>query len=1017
MNIPEFSIRNYQLTLTLFALLLLAGLASFADMPRQEDPVLDIPNTIVIAVYPGANPRDIESQVTDPIEEAIKELDDLKELRTVIRDGTAVTEVEFEFGVDADDKYDEIQRQLNQLGDELPSDLYSLEARQINTNTVNIFQIALVSDEANYHQLFQEAERIKNQVENVGGVRKVEIEAYPEEEVRLALDPVKMTQANLSIEDIERAVAGTNANIPGGAVKVANKLFAVKTSGAYEDLEQIRQTVVGVYNGKMVYLKDVADVHFTYEDERWLARYNGQQAIYINVTQKKGVNIFDVSEPVKSTLANYQLPADMQLAYVFDQSEGVQERVSGFISNLGQGILLVGIVIFLLLGVRSASLVMLAIPLSIMIGLLAVDGLGYALQQMSIAGLIVALGLLVDNSIAITENIERLLGQGYAPARAAATGTQQLVTPIGSATLTTVLAFVPIVLMPDVTGAFIAALPITVIATLVASYLVAIMLTPFLASRFLKPKQANQQNSWLFQRMGRFIQGPYTRTLHWVNRNKWTTLGLAGLSFVGAIALFPLVGVSFFPKAEKPQMRITVNLPKGTNLDATDRAVTYVEEVLQEYEQVDYYAANVGHGNPRIYYNIAPTNYSNTYGELFVTLKSYQIDEFYELLSELRTRFGEYTAARIEVKEFVQGPPSKAPVEIQIKGDNLEELQTIARRVERIVKQTPGAVNVSNPLRENSTDLHFSINRDKAMLFGVPLFTVDKTIRSFVNGNAVGVYRDSDGEDYNIVLRYEAGEDFQLNDFDRLSIPTMTGKFLPLRQVANITFEEAPSQIEHYDNQRVTTILADLENGYTLDAVIDDIDEQLKQEEWVQDYPYTYLGDLANRNNSFGGMGIASLLAILLIVGVLIIQFKSFTQPLIILTALPLAIIGSILALLFTGISFSFTAFIGLTSLIGIAINNSIVLVDYANSVRTEGATIAEAAIQAGQVRFIPIVATTLTTILGLLPLTLNGGSLWAPMGWTIIGGLLTSTTLVLLVVPVLYQIFTPEAVNEVAVD
>ncbi|MEL6660212.1 MAG: efflux RND transporter permease subunit [Bacteroidota bacterium] len=1009
MNIPAFSIKNYQLTLTAFVLLLIAGLFSFTSMPRQEDPVLDIPNTIVVAVYPGANPRDIESQVVDPIEEAIKELDDLKELRTTVRDGAAVTEVEFEFGVDPDDKYDEVQRQINQLKDVLPSDLYSLEARQINTNTVNIFQIALISETAEYKQLLAEAELIKDEIESVSGVRKVELEAYPEEEVRLALDPIKMTQANLSIDDIEQAIAGTNANIPGGAIKVSNKLFAVKTSGAYEDLDQIRQTVVGVHQGKLVYLKDVADVHFTYEDDRWLARYNGKPAMYINVTQKEGMNIFDVSDPVKAQLADYRLPTDMQLAYVFDQSAGVQERVSGFIGNLGQGILLVGVVIFLLLGVRSASLVMLAIPLSIMIGLLAVDGLGYALQQMSIAGLIVALGLLVDNSIAITENIERLLGKGLSPTQAAADGTQQLVTPIGSATLTTVLAFVPIVLMPDVTGAFIGALPITVIATLVASYAIAITLTPFLASRFLKPKQSGDQNSWLFRQLGEFIKGPYTRTLNWVNDHKWLTLGMAGLAFVGAMALFPLVGVSFFPKAEKPQLRITVNLPKGSNLDATDRAVTYVEQVLSEYEEVDYYAANVGHGNPRIYYNIASTSYRSTYGELFVTLKSYEVDAFYELLNELRERLGTYTAARIDVREFVQGPPSKAPVEIQIQGNDLEQLQALSRKVERTVRQTPGAINVSNPLRENSTDLHFEINRDKAMLFGVPLFTVDKTIRSFVNGNTVGVFRDTDGEDYNIVLRYEGGEDFSLKDFDRLSIPTMTGNFLPLRQVANIQFEEAPSQIEHYDNKRVTTVLADLDNGYTLDNVISDIDSQLAQEEWPQGYSYTYLGDLANRNSSFGGMGIASLLAILLIVGVLIIQFRSFTQPLIILTALPLAMIGSILALFITGIAFSFTAFIGLTSLIGIAINNSIVLVDYANAVRAEGASIRDAAIQAGQVRFTPIVATTLTTILGLLPLTLNGGSLWAPMGWTIIGGLLTSTTLVLLIVPILYQLFTRE--------
>ncbi|MCB0639475.1 MAG: efflux RND transporter permease subunit, partial [Lewinella sp.] len=506
--------------------------------------------------------------------------------------------------------------------------------------------------------------------------------------------------------------------------------------------------------------------------------------------------------------------------------------------------------------------------------------------------------------------------------------------------------------------------------------------------------------------------GPYTRLLGWVNRNKALTLSLAVGAFVGAMALFPLVGVSFFPKAEKPQLRITVNLPQGSNLDATDQAVRYVENVLDTYEEVDYYAANVGHGNPRIYYNIASTNYANTFGEVFVVLKEYEVEAFYDFLEELRATFGQYSQARIDVREFVQGPPSKAPIEIMIEGDDLGTLQAYAREVEGILRNTPGAVNVDNPLRQNSTDLHFQINRDKAMLHGVPVHVVDKTIRTYVNGQTIGRYRDESGEDYNMVMRYTAGEDFRLEDFDRLSVAAVTGAALPLRQVADISFAEAPSLIEHYDNKRVATILADLENGYNLDDVIGEVDASLSAIDWPNGYAYRYLGDLQNRNESFGGMGTASLLAILLILGVLVMQFRSFTQPLIIITALPLAMIGSILALLVTGISFSFTAFIGLTSLIGIAINNSIVLVDYANQLRDRGATLEEAAVRAGQVRFTPIVATTLTTILGLLPLTLSGGSLWAPMGWTIIGGLLTSTTLVLLIVPVLYQLMSREVVK-----
>lgn len=1011
MNIPKFAINNFQLTLTAFVVFLALGLSAFLTMPQREDPSLRIANIIVVAVYPGASPADIESQVVDPIEDAINELDDIKEMQTTIRDGVAVTEVEFVFGVDPDKKFDDVQRQVNGIRAQLPDDLYQLDFTKASTNTVTIMQLALVSEQAPYQTLKREAEKVKRSIEKVDGVRKVEIDAYPEQEVRIALDPVKMNQMNISLDQVEQAVQSNNANIPGGAIKVSNKLFNIKTSGAYDDLEQIKNTVIGAYEGRIVYLKNVAEVYFTDEDERWLARYNQKRGIYVNVQQKDGYNIFSVTDPIKEHLSKMDLAEDIEIAYVFDQSIGVEERVSGFLGNLLQGIALVGVIIFLALGVRSASIVMMAIPLSILMGLWAVSNLGFSLQQMSIAGLVVALGLLVDNSIAIIENIERFLGLGYSGKEAAISGTEQLVSPITSATLTTILAFIPIILMPETTGAFIRALPVTVTMTLTASLIIAITLTPLLASWILKRKKKTEVRKvpLLFKWMKKFVEGPYRNTLTWVMKRKVLTISLAVAMLVGALSLFPFVGVSFFPKAEKPQFRVTATLPNGSNIEAVDEVMKYVETVLEKNEQVAYYAINVGHGNPRIYYNVASTNYSNTFGEAFVVLKEYDVEGFYEVLEVLRSEFDRYTNARIDVREFVQGPPSEAPIAIKIFGSDLDQLQAYAREVENIVKNTEGALNVENPIRTNSTDLRFDINRDKAMMFGVPIYQIDKTIRSFVNGTTVGTYRDKEAEDYNIIMRYDYEERFKLEDFDKLTVASASGRSIPLKQLASISFDEAPSRITHLNKERTATILADLGKDYSLDEVVSQIRTDLDQLDWTEGYAYTFKGDIETRNSSFGGMGIASGIALLLIFSVLIVQFKSFSQPLIIFSALPLAIIGSILALFLTGISFSFTAFIGLTSLIGIAINNSIVLVDFANKLRAQGASVLEAAQKASEVRFIPIVLTTLTTILGLLPLTLNGGSLWAPMGWTIIGGLLTSTTFVLLLVPILYQLFTRE--------
>ncbi|MEM8907623.1 MAG: efflux RND transporter permease subunit [Bacteroidota bacterium] len=576
------------------------------------------------------------------------------------------------------------------------------------------------------------------------------------------------------------------------------------------------------------------------------------------------------------------------------------------------------------------------------------------------------------------------------------------------------MAFVPIMMMPETTGEFIKALPVTVIACLVASLMVAVTLTPFAASKILKaipttpnPKPVDK-TTWTFRTMTRFVEGPYRQLMNLAFRQRLLTILFAISCFVGALMLFPYVGVSFFPKAEKPQFRITVNLPNGSNLDATNEVVQYVEAVLAEEEQVKYYAANVGHGNPRIYYNINPQSYAGNHAEILVILKDYQVDAFYSLLDRLRTNFQRYPNARIDVREFVQGPPSEAPIAIKIYGDDLNKLKRYADFTERIAESEPAAFNVDNPLSTEGTDLYFNINKDKAMMLGVPTHVVDKTIRSFVNGSTVARFRDEDAEEYDIVMRYDFQDRFKTQDFEQLSVRSLTQRFVPLKQLARLEFAEAPTQIAHLNTDRVATILADVSDGYTLDEAVASISAQLDELDWEEGYSYEFKGDLEKREESFSGLGMASIMALILILGVLIVQFKSFTQPLIIFSALPLAIIGSILMLYAMGVSFSFTAFIGLVSLIGIAINNSIILVDFANKLRAEGMAVEAAARKAGEVRFIPIVLTTLTTILGLLPLTLAGGSMWAPMGWTIIGGLMTSTVFVLLLVPILYQLLTP---------
>jgi multidrug efflux pump subunit AcrB len=821
-----------------------------------------------------------------------------------------------------------------------------------------------------------------------------------------------MAQMNISIDMVNRAIMSNNANIPGGNLKLGQRDFSIKTSGSYQDREEIQNTVVSSYNGRNIYLKNIADVHFDYADNIYYARYFGERAIFLTVKQKEGYNIFKITGKIHQILEEHAMGLDpeMKLVTVFDQADSVDERINGFLSNLFFGILLVGLVIILSLGFRASLLVIIAIPLSILIGLGFVDLTGFGLQQMSIAGLIISLGLLVDNSIVIVENIERFIGLGTTNQEAAVKGSVQLGWPVISATVTTMLAFIPIISMPDKAGRFIQSMPVTVIYTLIASLMIALLLTPYLASVFLKKnagkaRKKREMNIKFF--LKDLIEGPYRKTLDIALRRRGMTILISLALVMGSLLLFQFVGVSFFPKAEKPQFMIRIQTPEGVNIDKTDEVASKVESILDTLSGVKHYATNVGHGNPRIYYNIFPKRFERNFAEIYVELEEFDVEQFDGMIQDLRDLFRDFPGARINVKEFEQGTPVEAPLVIKITGPNLDMLKKVSEDFEAFLNEEPGLVNIDNQLRRASTDFYININRDKASMVGVPIYEIDRTIRTAITGMPVSSFRDIEGREFDIVLRMPFAEQISLEDFDRIYVSSLTGRQIPLKQLVQIELREAPGIITHFDMDRNGSLSADIRKGYDLDEIVASLELRFRDYPLPSDYEYKFTGELESREESFGGMARASIIALIAIFAVLVLQFRSFSQPLIIFSAFPLAMIGSVLALFITGYSFSFTAFIGLISLIGIVVNNSIILVDYINKLIEQGMDSISAIKEAGETRFTPIVLTTLTTIGGLLPLTLRGGTLWAPMGWTIIGGLFVSTFMSLLVVPVLYRLLS----------
>jgi len=1018
MKLPKLAIDNSSFTWMVFIFLTIVGIRAFLTMPRTENPEVSVPGSSIIVVMPGANTMDMETMVALPVEEALNGLEDIVKITSDVRDGIAIVAVEFEFKADADEKYAEVVQHINSIRSTLPEEIVQLDMWKWTVADMAMLQLALISEDEPFSELEKTADDLRKSIEKVRSIRKVNYYGLPGQEIHVSLDFEKMALVSTSLDHIIKAISTNNVNIPGGDIQLGSSSLNVKSSGSFQDLDEIRNCVVNSYRGRLIYLRDVAEVDFGYEDRDYVTRFGernrsredggGERCIFIGISQKEGLNVLETFEEVRPVIEEFrdQLPEGMDLEFIYNQPHTVRSRISGFVSNLLQGIFLVALIIFFSLGFRSSLVVAMAIPLSLIIGLGFLDLSGFGLQQISIAGLVVVLGMLVDNSIVMVENINRFMQMGHSKREASIQAASEIAWPVISATVTTILAFVPIATMPEMAGAFIESLPITIMITLTVSLLVALTFTPMITSSLFADNSGRQVRSRGISRLlNRIIEKPFRSTLIATLRRPVLTLVLAFLYLAASSLMFGLLDISFFPKAEQPNLMIQASLPEGSSLERTDEVASYIERVLDTMPEVRYYATNVGHGNPQIYYNVFPRRQDIRYAEIYVELDEFEPEAFAGTLAVLREEFDRFPGARIRVKEFEQGIPYDAPIQIFLTGEDLDVLRGISSDVEEMIREQPGAINVENQFVKTNTELLFRINKEKANMLGVPVIEIDRTIRTAIAGMGISKFRDKEGEEYEILLKMKQEGSFVPGDLDRVYVSSLSGKQIPLKQFVDLELQQVPSSISRYDLDRTAELLADVRSGHTLDEVMDPILAGLEEYPMPEGYRYTIGGELESRNEAFGGMTNAIIIAMISILAVLVLQFKSVKQPLIVFVAVPFAFTGMIWALLITGNTFSFTAFVGLTSLVGIVVNNSIILVDYINKLRERGEPLDQALQNAAEIRMTPIVLTALTTIGGLLPLTLRGGTIWAPMGWTIIGGLMVSTVLTLIIVPVTYKL------------
>jgi multidrug efflux pump subunit AcrB len=796
LNPAALTLRNWQFTVVVFALLAALGVSAFLSIPRTEDPQLDPPTFIVNAVLPGATPSEVEELVSKPIENAVYRLDSIREVRSQSRDGLSVTRVEFNWGTNPETTYDQVSREVNALRSTLPATLQRLEVIRARPIGVAIIEVALVSDTLPMRRLEKLADKLREKLGAIPGINEAKYWGATPSEMRVALDLSRLSALHIAPAEILDALRAGGAETPIGTVDAGTRRFSIQYAGAYPDAERVAEIPVSTHDGSVLRVRDVAEVGWAQGEPDHITRFDGHRAVLLTATQGKDQDVTRLAKVIGAELDSFErtLPGSVKLERGFDQSKNVLFRLD----RLGRDFLIaLALVAFTLLplGLRAAGVVMLAIPLSLLLGVGILAFLGFTLNQLAISGFVVALGLLVDDAIVVVENIARWLREGSSRTDAAIKGTSQITFAVLGCTACLMLSFVPLLALPEASGEFIRSLPVTVLATIGASLVVALTVIPLVASVVLKrdeDPEGNRLLRWVKSVIHRSYQPVLRRSLDHPRLALIVLFALAGL----AIPLIGVIGSSLFPPAETPHFLIRIETPQGSALAATDAAVHFVERRLASIPEVAWQAANVGRGNPQVYYNIGQRESDPAFGEVAVGLKRWEPGRSEALLEQLRTDFALYRGAKITFVTFVNGPEIEAPIVIRFSGPNLDILAGLARKAEQALIAVPGLRDVSNPLRLPRTDVHFAVDDTAVAALGVRAGAIRQTLQLALSGVTVANLRDGETDDYPVKVRLPMIEHNDVAALDAIFVPTVDGAAIPLGAIAKPTFDSGPARID-----------------------------------------------------------------------------------------------------------------------------------------------------------------------------------------------------------------------------
>ena len=989
------ALERWRLVLALAALLASIGLLAWLYMDRQEDPFFPYRYGQVLVEWPGADPTEVERLVLDPLEEELAQLEEVVEIVGTVRLGVAHVFVGIQQHIyDTDAAWDRIRNAVDDAELEFPP---GPRPARVDDRSMDAHAIVLtVSGSEDLLELLNAARELRRDLFRLPEIAAVELIGDPGEQLLITIDPAVAAARGLNAADLAAQLAARNRTLAGGTLDMAGRSLVLDPGTEFESFEALLDTPVRTADGVVMPLSSLADVRRGVEEPATERMWSdGAPAVGLGVViPSRRVNAVEIGERVRELVDSVRVEyAPLEIGEMFYQPRWVEQRLSELGRSLLFGVLIVAVILLLFMGARMGLLVASLLPLVTLSALAIFAVGGGTLHQIAIAGMVIALGMLVDNAIVMVENLQWHLDQGRSRREACNTAVRELAAPLIAATGTTLAAFTPLLLSAGDTADFTRGIPILVMLTLTVSYFFALFVTPILGNRFLQPSPARQQP--FIESIGRRVGG--------FGRRRPAVVLIATLVLVLASAFgSQWLSRDFFPSTDRNQLLVDISFPEGTRTGHAALAANGLADLLRERDDVTAVHSFAGFSGPRFFYNLIQIPASPHFARLVViTRDAATIDA---VMAEARRRASvEIPEAQVVAHRLGQGPPINAPVELRLYADDARSRQRAVDALLAALRDTPGAIDVRHTLGTGIPSLAFAIDDAEAARYGVSRERIGQLLADATRGRQFSTWR-LGREPVPMRIRSPEGEQFPAEALDGLMIVTDAGP-MPLALFVERSVEFEPAVIEHYGLQRMSRVLAETEPGATYNDVLNALEPELAELDLPDDVRIEYAGAAAEAGSANTALFSALPLGILLLLVFLLWQFNSFRLVGIVLVTVPLAAVGVVPGLILAGQPFGFTAMLGIVALVGIVVNNAIVLIDVAERLRGGGASIGDAIEQAVARRTRPILLTTATTIAGLIPLTLTRSTLWPPMAWAIISGLLASTLLTLLVIPVLYRL------------